>query len=108
VAIKKSGKSALADKIEWTSKDSGDGAGYDILSKNLDGSDRFVEVKTTKLTKETPIYLTKNEINFAASHAENFYLYRVFNFDSQKKLFIKQGNYENFCHLIPLVYRGLF
>jgi len=106
--LSKAGKKSLADKIEWTSKSSGDGAGYDILSKNVDGSDRFVEVKTTKLSKETPIYLTENEINFATMHSDDFYLYRVFNFDSKRKLFIKKGNYRNYCRLIPLSYRGIF
>jgi type II secretory pathway pseudopilin PulG len=104
----KAGKENLADKIEWISKDKGDGAGFDILSKNNNGSDRFVEVKTTKLTKETPIYLTKNEISFALLNAENFYLYRVFNFGKDPQLFIKNGQYDNFCTLLPQTFKGYF
>lgn len=50
------------------------------VSENTNGTDRLVEVKTTKLTKETPIYLTNNELGFASLNAKNFYLYRVFNF----------------------------
>jgi hypothetical protein len=102
------GKDSLADKIEWISKNKGDGTGYDILSKNTNGTDRYVEVKTTKLSKETPIYLTKNEISFANENANYFYLYRVFNFASKPQLFIKEGQYERFCKLQPITFKGHF
>ena len=102
------GKENFADKIEWHSKELGDGLGYDILSRNENGTDRYIEVKTTKLSKETPIYLSRNEILFAAKQPDNFFLYRVFNFDKKPKLFIKNGEYENFCKLIPQSYKGHF
>jgi hypothetical protein len=41
------GHERLADRIERTSKNRGDGAGYDILSFEDDGRERFIEVKTT-------------------------------------------------------------
>lgn len=104
----KAGKDGLADKIEWISKNKGDGTGYDILSKNTNGSDRYVEVKTTKLSKESPIYLTKTEINFAQSNSSNFYLYRVFNFGTRPKMFIKKGEYKSFCTLFPQTFKGYF
>ncbi len=88
--LTKAGKEDLADKIEWVSKELGDGLGYDILSKKEDGTDRYVEVKTTKLPKETPFYVTKNELSFAVDYAENFFFYRVYNFDTTPRLFIKQ------------------
>jgi hypothetical protein len=102
------GKENLADKIEWISKHKGDGTGYDILSKNNNGTDRYVEVKTTKLTKETPIYVTRNEISFAITYAKDFYLYRVFNFGPKAQMFIKEGNYEGFCKLEPMTFKGIF
>jgi hypothetical protein len=106
--LKEVGRSDLASLIEWTSKIKGDGAGYDILSKNEDGSDRYIEVKTTKLSKETPIYLTSTEFAFAAQNASNFYLYRVFHFVTGKQLFILQGSYSQICQLEPVTYKGLF
>ncbi len=106
--LKHIGRSDLTDKIEWISEDKGDGAGFDILSRNLDGSERFIEVKTTKLSKECPIFVSANEFSFAASHADSFYLYRVFNFGEQKKLFIRQGNFDGFCVLSPTMFRGTF
>jgi len=106
--LRSAGKENIADKIEWISKNQGDGTGYDILSKNTNGTDRYVEVKTTKLSKETPIYLTRNEISFAIKNAKVFYLYRVFNFASDPKLFIKEGQYEGFCKLEPITFKGYF
>lgn len=103
-----SGKQNLADKIEWVSKDKGDGLGYDILSKNNNGTDRYIEVKTTKLSKETPIYLSNNELAFASIKTKDFYLYRVFNFIEKPQIFIKQGSYEKFCQLKPQSYKGFF
>lgn len=100
------GKEGLAEKIEWVSKDIGDGLGYDILSKNKNGTDRFIEVKTTKLSKETPIFLTRNELSFSAKKSKDFYLYRVFDFYESPRLFIKQGSYDQFCQLQPQTYKG--
>lgn len=45
--LRDSGLSNLADQIEWTSQEKGDGTGYDIQSFNEDGSTRYIEVKTT-------------------------------------------------------------
>lgn len=104
----KAGKEKLAEKIEWISKEKGDGAGYDILSKNINGTDRYVEVKTTKLIKETPIYLTRTEVSFATLKKDNFYLYRVYNFDSTPQIFIRNGQYQNFCNLLPQTFKGYF
>lgn len=104
----KAGKDSLADKIEWVSKEKGDGMGFDILSKNNNGTDRYIEVKTTKLSKETPIYITKNEVSFAAFQKQSFYLYRVYNFDSKPKIFIKNGEYNSYCKLLPESFKGYF
>jgi hypothetical protein len=102
------GKEKFIDKIEWLSKDAGDGLGYDILSRNENGTDRFIEVKTTKLSKETPIFISRTEAMFATKASMHFYLYRVFDFNTQPKLFIKNGEYNNFCKLIPQNYKGYF
>lgn len=104
----KAGKEKLADKIEWVSKDLGDGTGFDILSKNNNGTDKFIEVKTTKLSKETPIFFTRNELSFASSNERDFFLYRVFNFGSHVQFFIKNGQYNSFCKLQPQTYKGFF
>lgn len=104
----KEGKDNLAERIEWISKNKGDGMGYDILSKNKNGTDRFIEVKTTKLSKETPIYLSRNELKFASLKAKDFFLYRVFNFAETPRIFIKNGKYDTFCQLQPQTFKGFF
>jgi hypothetical protein len=47
--LMQAGKSALADKVEWVAAYD-DGAGFDILSKQENGADKYIEVKSTKLS----------------------------------------------------------
>lgn len=106
--LTKSGKENLAEKVEWVAKYKGDGMGFDILSKTTAGKDMFIEVKTTKLAKETPIYFSRNEWKFAMLKEKDFFLYRVFNFTNSPQIFVKQGNYDSFCRLQPQNFKGYF
>lgn len=99
---------SLADKVEWISRDYGDGAGFDILSRNLDGTDRYVEVKTTKSGKYTPVYLTRNELSFSIEKASNYYLYRLYEFGRSPKMFSANGSIDKVCKIEPLSYIGRF
>jgi len=100
-------KESLADKIEWISKYD-DGAGFDILSRNLDGSDKYIEVKTTKLSKETPIFFSVNEYEFAKEQGHQFNLYRLFDFAKKPRMFIVNGSYDQFCTKEPTQFKGMF
>lgn len=102
-----SGKDSLADKIEWIAEYD-DGAGFDILSKNDNGSDRYIEVKTTKLAKETPIFFTKTEYEFSINKKDDYHLYRVFNFSETSRLFIVNGSFDQFCSKEAVQYKGYF
>jgi hypothetical protein len=104
----KAGKESLADKVEWVSQTQGDGLGFDIRSWSENGKDRFIEVKSTKLTKEAPIFFTNTEYAFARDHRDRFYLYRVFNLQKDPKLFMVQGAYDEFCRHTPIQYKGYF
>jgi hypothetical protein len=106
--LRNQGKEKLADQIKWISKEEGDGAGFDILSRNLNGTDKFIEVKTTKLAKETPIFFTKNELDFSVENSRNFHLYRVFNFEEQAKMFIRNGALNQICNSVPVSFKGYF
>jgi len=101
------GRASLADKIEWVAEYD-DTAGFDILSKNENGTDRFIEVKTTRLSKETPIFFSKNEYNFSLKNQNNFHLYRLFNFNDTPKLFSLKGSFDDFCNKEPVQYKGIF
>lgn len=104
----KAGKESLAEKIEWVSKEQGDGLGFDILSRNLNGTDKYIEVKTTKLSKDAPIFFTKNELEFSISNSDNFHLYRVFDFIGDPGMFSVRGRYDQFCRVEPIQYKGSF
>lgn len=104
----KVGKENLADKIEWISKEVGDGAGFDILSRNLNGTDKYIEVKTTRLGKETPFFFSSNELQFSINKATDYHLYRLFNANSDVKLFTKSGSLNTICKSIPTMYKGYF
>lgn len=102
------GKESLADKIEWVSQTQGDGLGFDILSRNTNGTDRYIEVKSTKLTKEAPFYFSALEYDFSKRQSSSFYLYRVFNLRAEPKLFIANGAYDEFCNMRPVQFKGSF
>ena len=102
------GKENLADKIEWVSQTQGDGLGFDILSRNTNGTDRYIEVKSTKLTKEAPFYFSALEHDFSRRNRSKFFLYRVFNLKAEPKLFIANGAYDDFCNASPTHFKGAF
>jgi hypothetical protein len=102
------GKERLADKIEWISKEQGDGAGFDILSRYPNGKDKYIEVKSTKLSREAPFYFTRNELHFSREHAEDYHLYRLFNMNVEAKMFIKKGDLNTICHAVPITFQGYF
>jgi hypothetical protein len=74
------GRSDLARRVEWTSQERGDGAGYDIASFSLDGTERLIEVKTTNGSALTPFYLTENERLFSEERPRHFRLVRLYDF----------------------------
>ncbi len=106
--LKKLGREKLARQVEWISRKEGDGAGFDILSKEPGGRSRYIEVKTTRLGKETPFYFTRNELDFSIENRDAYHLYRLFDFDLKPRMFIKQGDFSHICLSTPWVYRGYF
>jgi hypothetical protein len=103
-----SGKEKLAESIEWVSREQGDGAGFDILSRYPNGKDKYIEVKSTKLSKEAPFYFTRNELHFSSQHAQDYHLYRLFNLNEEAKMFIKKGDLSTICHAVPITFQGYF
>lgn len=106
--LKREGKSRYADQVRWIAREEGDGLGYDILSKDFAGNDKFIEVKTTKLTKKTPIYFSKNELDFSITNRDKFYLYRLFNFEKDARMFIRQGALNQICQTQAINFKGYF
>ncbi len=100
------GKEKLAESIEHISVTEGDGAGFDVLSFEPDGSERFIEVKTTAFAKQTPFFLSVNELRVSRKHEERYQLYRVFRFRRDPRLFMMGGALDQTCRLDPIQFRA--
>jgi hypothetical protein len=102
--LRAAGQDKLADKVEHISQNQGDGLGFDVLSFETDGRERFIEVKTTAFGKETPFFISQNEVGFARENAEQFHLYRLFDFRRNPRLFDLPGAVEQHCRMSPSNY----
>lgn len=96
----------LADRVEHVSVTEGDGAGFDVRSFEADGTDRFIEVKTTKYGKHTPFFVTRNEVKFSRFEERRYQLYRVFRYASDPRLYQVPGAIEHGFALDPAVYEA--
>ena len=97
----RAGKESLAEHIEQVSATVGPSAGFDIKSFEENGTDRFIEAKTTKYGKNTPFFVTPNELRFSQSNSSRYYLYRLFRFRESPRLFALHGRVEDQCILEP-------
>lgn len=89
------GKKKLAERVRHVSKEDGDGAGYDILSFEINGDQKYIEVKTTTGNESAPFMITAKELKFSELNSKNYYLYRVFDFNKQDlkgKLYVLKGD----------------
>lgn len=98
------GKPVLADRIEQVSVTVGPSAGYDIRSYEINGTDRYIEAKTTKYGKNTPFFITPNELRFSEENKKSYHLYRLFRFRASPGLFMMSGLPSDHCTLKPSVY----
>ncbi len=105
--LQKANKHNLIDKIKHTAKDEGDGAGFDIQSFDSDGNIIFIEVKTTKGAKNSSFFISRNELERSKIEKDNYYLYRLYNYEEQKdiaNLLIIKGELTTLCEF-PTVYK---
>ena len=103
----RAGKKDLADKIEHVARSQGDGLGYDILSFEITGQERLIEVKTTHFGALTPFFVSRNEVGVSETAEVNYALYRLFNFRRQPGLFVLDGPLRRSCDLEPFQYSAL-
>jgi hypothetical protein len=102
------GKKLLSEKVEHVSKTKGDGLGYDVLSFDSDGRERFIEVKTTSFGRETPFYVSRNELSFSTSFASQYSLCRVFEFRRKPRMFELPGSIQGQVLLDPVSFLARF
>ena len=77
----------LARKIEWTSQEGGDGAGYDIKSFDPAGRERLIEVKATRGGPATDFFLTRTEREVSTERPDAWRLYRLHDLAAAPTLF---------------------
>ena len=99
----------LALLVTHVSVVEGDSAGYDIRSFEVNGSARYIEVKTTRGAATTSFFISPNELAFSSSNKDQYYLYRLFEFNSEQniaKTFFLHGDIASGLNLMPTAYRA--
>lgn len=105
--LKEANKNHLINKIRHISNDEGDGTGYDIESFDREGNKIFIEVKTTKGNKNSTFFITRNELERSKIEKNNYFLYRLYNFDEQTEtadLLVINGELTSLCEF-PTTYK---
>lgn len=106
--LSEAGCSTLADKVEWTARDKGDGIGFDILSFSTDGAPRKIEVKATNGPRTTPFFLTRTEREVSREEPDVWRLYRLHDLSSSPGLFVLPPPLESAVKLEATVWRAEF
>ena len=102
--LRQHGRPDLASRVRWTARDDGDGLGYDILSFDTEGHQRYIEVKTTALGEQTPFYITSAELDFAHRHPGSYALYRVYDVLCEPRFYALEGDITRILELTPTTY----
>jgi hypothetical protein len=102
------GQRALSERVDHVAATRGDGVGYDVLSYEPDGREKFIEVKTTAYDKHTPFFITRNELSFSEEAGRQYHLYRLFEFRRHPQMFELVGAVKGHCLLDPLNYLARF
>ncbi len=96
----------LADRLRWVAHLDGDGAGYDIHSFERDGSDRLIEVKTTRGWERTPFYISRRELDVSEVRRESWRLVRLWNFSREPRAFELHPPLSNHVSLMPTSFQA--
>jgi hypothetical protein len=90
----------FADKVRKVK----DGEGYDIISFDLNEKKIYIEVKTTTGISTRPFLMSDNEWEFMKRNSEDYFLYRIYDFDENEnrgKLYKLSGNIEDIVFILP-------
>lgn len=103
----RAGKRTLAERIEHIPLTKGDYLGFDILSFEPNGRERFIEVKTTRFGALTRFFVSANEVDVSGARKEQYHLYRLFHFDKDPKFFVLKGAIHETCELKAFSFAAL-
>lgn len=101
-----------AENVEWVSKED-DTLGYDVRSFDIDQEGNLfpiqIEVKTTRSIVDTEFFVTKNELNKSKELAQSYFIYRVYDADSQRPKFYRaQGKIEDNFIIDPYTFTARY
>jgi hypothetical protein len=111
--MRSAGREDLEKEIEWSSKEQGDGLGYDVRSFLIKDNvvmekEHFIEVKTTNRGKYQPFFISQNEVSFSKDYSDQYSLFRVYDFKTKARLFELRGAVEKHVNLRAELYRASF
>lgn len=104
----KEGRHDLAARVEHIAAVDNN-AGYDVKSFDKDGTEKFIEVKTTEGSKAASFFISCNEVAVSEKLREKYWIYRVFEYDIDNqtaKYFTINGPIEDNFNLVADSYRA--
>lgn|GEM_PF-165910 len=110
--LARAGRDDLANEVEWSSEEKGDGLGYDLKSfavndETSEVNEHFIEVKTTVSGKYQPFFVTDNELAFSKKE-EHYSLFRVYDFPKTPRFFLLPGPIDRNVDLSSELYKATF
>lgn len=106
--LESAGEHALAGRVEHVSQTVGDGLGFDIRSFDLQGRERLIEVKTTRLGAHWPMVVSRNEVEVSSVEGERYHLYRLHDFRPESiRFYTLRGDLRTTCQMTPESYKAL-
>lgn len=102
-ALERQGKHKLAAKIKHVALEDPK-AGYDVLSFDADGNEKYIEVKTTKGSASNAFYISRNEVEVSEAKGDNYWIYRVHSYIKKTdtwKVYKLQGPVSDSFELTP-------
>jgi len=87
-------------KVRRVSVVDGDGLGYDILSYDQYGNEKYIEVKTTKGEIDNSLFISANELEMSEQYPEQYWMYRVYEVDDVAltgKIAERKGSLKDLC-----------
>jgi len=102
--LKWKNRNDLALKVEIVK----DGKGYDVLSFDELGNNKYIEVKTTTGNEYAPFYLSDNEVEFMRRYKNQYHIYRIFRYDAENNFgecYAISSNVEEQLLLKPISYQ---
>lgn len=91
--LEAAGRRDLAARVAWVAQTQGDGLGYDVLSFDAQGNEKWIEVKTTKSGRSAPFLITPNELEVWRQNLARFHVYRIFSYGGERRLYDLPGGW---------------